>query len=963
MVRAKRCAVSVSAVLLMFVFTLASCHRQGGNSAPGQSAATDTSSRNPFSGDSSANVSAIEKAYEKFRTVGDAEKTTVANGLFEALHKEDYTDSLIVFTRATHREKVDFFAHYYMGEYFLLNSRFDESIRSFEEAQRHYSEKNVEQDALSDLLSSLSVSFQRKGEFHRALEAVKESYAIDQTSGDKERLSSSLNNMASIYLAMKQPQLAEDIILKAIGIERQLNRDRVLAIRLGMASEVYLKLDKPRQSLDYADEAYRLDMKGDRPHKAAVRQCQMANAYYHLKDYDRARQLLDQAIPVLSESGNIPSLAIAWLQLGGVHEALDNRKEALEGYGKAIDNSVQAHARYVEKNARYAAYKLMRKMNHPDALIQLERYSELSDTMYKQESARMIEQYYALYKTEEIRKQSEKHKGNLRFSIFTGAVVAVCLLALVLFLAYRIRIQRLRSRMMRQVEHMRSDFFTNVTHELRTPLTVMLGLSRNIGEDTGLPEKTRRMGNTIERQGNSLLTLINQLLDISKVKSALGEPDWRHGDMAMFIGVLIDGYRAYAHQKNIELDYLPQGKVQADFVPDYINKVMNNLLSNAFKFTPECGTVSVRLATEGNEVVISVADTGKGISKENLAHVFEPFYQGKAYDGSDIGTGVGLALVWQIVQSVDGKVTVKSEPDKGSVFTVRMPDKHGDKNWQPLEIRDAEPLPVAVDEKSPEDSRTGDENRTRLLVIEDNHEVARYIGSQVSDEYDVFFASNGKQGLEKAREIVPDLIITDLMMPEMDGLDVCRNVRADELISHVPIIVITAKVTDADRVKGLEAGADAYLGKPFNGDELRVRVRKLLEQRRSLREKFSKAITEGKETEVQQTEADCRFLRKTIDAVYLLMDKRELEVSTLAEKLCLSPRQFHRKIFGLTGETPQSFMLQIRMKRAKQLLDTKPEWNLDEVADHCGFDHYSGFYHAFKKIYGIPPSKYKRKEE
>lgn len=204
-------------------------------------------------------------------------------------------------------------------------------------------------------------------------------------------------------------------------------------------------------------------------------------------------------------------------------------------------------------------------------------------------------------------------------------------------------------------------------------------------------------------------------------------------------------------------------------------------------------------------------------------------------------------------------------------------------------------------------------------------------------------------------------MITDLMMPEMDGLEVCRSVRADELISHVPIIVITAKVTDADRVKGLEAGADAYLGKPFNGDELRVRIRKLLEQRRFLREKFSKALAEGKEAEVQHTDADNRFLSKTVDAVYLLMDKQQLDVNALADKLCLSPRQFHRKITGLTGETPMAFVMQIRMKRAKQLLDSKPEWSIDEVAERCGFDHYSGFYHAFKKMFGISPSQYRRR--
>ena len=259
-----------------------------------------------------------------------------------------------------------------------------------------------------------------------------------------------------------------------------------------------------------------------------------------------------------------------------------------------------------------------------------------------------------------------------------------------------------------------------------------------------------------------------------------------------------------------------------------------------------------------------------------------------------------------------------------------------------------------------EDSVSPDGDRMKLLVIEDNSDVARYIGSQLSAHYDVLYAPDGQQGLDKAREIVPDIIITDLMMPAMDGLEVCRRVRADELISHVPIIIVTAKVTDADRIEGLKAGADAYLCKPFNEDELHVRVEKLLEQRRMLREKFSRMVSEGEEPEVQMTDADRRFLAKTVDAVYLLMDKRKTDVCSLAEKLCMSPRQLQRKMIALTGETPASYTMMIRMKRARTLLDTKPEMTLEEIADRCGFDHYSGFYHAFRKYNGVSPTQYKR---
>ena len=282
------------------------------------------------------------------------------------------------------------------------------------------------------------------------------------------------------------------------------------------------------------------------------------------------------------------------------------------------------------------------------------------------------------------------------------------------------------------------------------------------------------MGRTIERQGNSMLVLINQLLDISKIKSAIGTPDWRNGDIITYIDMLADSYREFARERNIELQFVADGVVNMDFVPDYINKVMNNLLSNAFKFTPEYGKVSITVKQQKDNVLLTVSDTGIGIDSENLEQIFEPFYQVQS-NKHYIGTGVGLALVRQIILSMGGTITVNSTVGRGTIFQITIPLKHGDTNYAPVNKPENENVPMVPQETAQLcDSDSTNDDSTRVLIIEDNPDVAAYIGRQLADTYDLFYASDGKKGLEKAEKIIPDLIITDLMMPEIDGLEVCR---------------------------------------------------------------------------------------------------------------------------------------------------------------------------------------------
>ena len=347
------------------------------------------------------------------------------------------------------------------------------------------------------------------------------------------------------------------------------------------------------------------------------------------------------------------------------------------------------------------------------------------------------------------------------------------------------------------------------------------------------------------------------------------------------------------------------------------------------------------------------------MDKETASNVFNPFYQGVT-DSMNIGTGIGLTLVKQVIDSLNGKINVRSREGYGTTFHIEIPitnECNVKLDEQPM---DNTPV-LPTEEKTLTDTDAKD-NQYTMLVIEDNRDIATYIGEVLSERYAVAYATNGEDGWQKAINLVPDLIITDLMMPGMDGLELCRRIRSNDVVNHIPIVIVTAKISDQERIDGFEAGADAYLAKPFNVDELRTVVERLLDRQRSLRNKFSDNATHTKEQqdEVQLTDTERRFLAKTVDHIYLLMDKQQLNVNTLAEKLCMSPRQFHRKIVTLTGSSPASFILNIKMKRARHLLETDPKMSIDDIAFSCGFEHTSSFYHAFRKKYGVTPRDVRR---
>ena len=550
-------------------------------------------------------------------------------------------------------------------------------------------------------------------------------------------------------------------------------------------------------------------------------------------------------------------------------------------------------------------------------------------------------------------------------NIILLAGISIILLTIIVigFLLYVVRIKSKTQEIMRHMETVRSQFFTNITHEFRTPLTVILGLANRLSENTGKDHESNASLQTIIRQGDHLLNLVNQLLNISKVRSSIEEPDWRTGDIVAFIRMIVENFQIFAQQKHLNLIFASrQTFLQVDFVPEYFRKIMHNLLSNALKYTPKGGNIFVTATQEKDNVVIQIADSGKGIDKQDLPHIFETFYQGNN-SCMDMGTGVGLSLAKQMVETMGGEITVKSAIGKGSVFVVKLPLKHGTSQWEKWSPGEADKSTIpAVTAPDPvlHEADSSNPDTTTILLVEDNQDVAFYIGGLLKNRYRLLYARDGKEGLEKAIEYMPDLILTDLMMPGMNGFDLCREIRSSIVLNHIPIIIITAKSEDIDKVQGIEAGADAYLLKPFNTDELYVRIDKLLEQRRTLREKYSRALRDNCTDTVKLLPADQAFIDRLTDIIYSQISDTTLNSDRIAEKMCISKSQLNRKVRVITGGSTAVYILHVRMEKARRLLSSN-DMPIGDIAMQCGFEDAGYFGRVFKQIFRMTPSQYRKK--
>ncbi len=522
---------------------------------------------------------------------------------------------------------------------------------------------------------------------------------------------------------------------------------------------------------------------------------------------------------------------------------------------------------------------------------------------------------------------------------------------------------------LKEMDTLKNRLYTNITHEIRTPLTVISGMT-DVFKDSNNP-KHQKAVELIKRNSENLLRLVNQIMDLSKLEAGKLELQLTRNDLVGYLRYLIESFYSTAETKEVTLNF--DAKVEElvmDFDEEKIQYIITNLLSNALKFTPPKGTVTLKVDIEeldhGTFVKLTVKDTGVGIAKADLPFIFDRYYQTESSSRSGEGTGIGLALTKELVQLMNSTIEVHSVEGEGSEFIVFLPL---DENravitratrWIKERVQQQNEQESVFSESIP--AASPHHVLPYLLVIEDNADVVTYLQNCLEKGYRVSVARNGREGIRMAMEQIPDIIICDVMMPEKNGFEVTETLKQDERTSHIPIVLLTAKAASDDRLEGLKTGADAYLVKPFQREELLIRLEKLVELRHKLQEYYSSYRPSGNRPRKKELSPDERFLEKVHKIVNEKMDDAELSPRDLYQELHLSQAQLYRKLKALTGKTPAIFIRGIRLQRGMDLLKTT-NLNISEVAYQIGFNDPNYFTRIFSKEMGILPSAVRKEQE
>jgi len=550
---------------------------------------------------------------------------------------------------------------------------------------------------------------------------------------------------------------------------------------------------------------------------------------------------------------------------------------------------------------------------------------------------------------------------------------------------HQAELSRVEAERLKELDGLKSQFFANVSHEFRTPLTLILGQVESVLSQIrseGMKQKLRMAA----RNGKQLRRMINQLLDLAKIDAGNMALRAAPGNIVPLLRQLTGVFESLAVQKNIALQFESQrDELSVYYEREKMESTMYNVLSNALKFTPDGGSIRVQLTVDKDPaslkrqntdrcLLMTVQDTGIGIPENHLPHIFNRFYQIDAsHTREQEGTGIGLALTKELVELHGGKMTLESEEGVGTTVTIRLP--LGSDHLKPEQMVEGAPSrrASAFDDQEPVHSNeqpttppspipTGRPGKEReiILIAEDNADMRSYIADHLRDSYTLLLAANGEEGLAQAQEAIPDLIVTDVMMPKVDGHQLTNRLRRDQKTYHIPVIMVTARAGDEERIEGLERGADAYLTKPFSPRELQVRVRKLIEMRNQLRQRFS-AATVIKPSKAEVPSMDQAFLKQVIVVVEDHLQDPQFGLDRLAEAVNMSTSQLHRKLKAIIDQTPGQLIRGMRLQRAADLI-VQQAGTIAQIAYQVGFGSQAHFTKMFRKQFGCTPTKYPKRK-
>ncbi|MEM9822731.1 MAG: ATP-binding protein, partial [Bacteroidota bacterium] len=696
----------------------------------------------------------------------------------------------------------------------------------------------------------------------------------------------------------------------------------------------------------------------------------LGSAYVEIGDFVNGELRLKAALEMKRAINKPNSLAYTLNELATFHFRQKQYKEAFQ-YAKEALTNITTDVYLTTDVLDNLSLSCANLGKYEEAFEYSNQLYNLKDSLFHDQKQTLLAEMATKYNlakkekdlaTKDLEIAQQKNQFNQIVMIALGCILIIGLLYY--WARQQWQKQRMEAQKLQELDQIKSTFFTNISHEFRTPLTLISSIFEEkhpIGNQEQV-QITNKEADIVRRSSQRLLQLIDQLLDLAKLDAGKMKLQVSKGNVHQFLSQLVRSFEPLAQQHQLRLQFVSrQNNFTFWYDADKLEKIIINLLSNAIKFTPPGGEINLFLESVEHYAQIVVQDNGIGIDQEHITHIFDRFHQidnssTRAYEGS----GIGLALVQQMVLAHRGKIQVSSQKGNGTTFIIQLPLE--DTTYERSEKRDdLQPVtPIQIlpiqsiaeadpREKSPEKTSQG----PLLLLIEDNADLRFVLRQQLQSQYQIIESPNGKTGIEMAIKAIPDLIVCDVMMPGLDGYQVCEQLKRDERTSHIPIILLTAKATQEEKIEGLTTGADDYLIKPFDRHELAIRIRNLIQQRNELQRRYAGEVVYRTKDEKVISKEDA-FIQNLLKIIDREMSNENFGVEELSQAVHMSRSQLYRKLKALTGKTPNAFLRSIRLERAHQLL-SQHAGNVGEIALMAGFSNANYFSKCFKEAYGKSP--------
>ena len=793
---------------------------------------------------------------------------------------------------------------------------------------------------------------------------------IDSVYKEKNSISPILSNsygaIASIYLkSFKNRDLAYEYYQKALDVAKKTNYSPGITNNGVVMGQMALKDGNLKDAYTYLEEFLNHSITINDSVNIAHGQSELASVDIASGNLTQAKKRLTAAEEIYKRNHDSVALTSTRIKLASLSVRLKNAPQAKRyiEYVKQFPNTMSemdTKIRTVEVEAGYYELtkdfgKAIEKLKTLDSLkkIQLDnKNSEAFLELQQRHRAKEKEREISLLKAENLLKEQQKRSQR---NFLLGGLGLTALVGLFFFFQYRNR-QKTNEKL-KELDIAKSTFFANISHEFRTPLTLIKGPLEDQLASNKLSPNERNNLRTASNNANRLESLVEQLLALSRLESGNLKLRVQPGNLSQFIKVQLEAFSFVINERQLVLTIdLPTDNNTDWFDRESLEKVLFNLIGNAIKYTPEKGIIAVEGNRNKDQYAFTITNTSDDLNEIDRNLIFERFYQANS---QNVGTGIGLALTKELVELHKGVISMPKSEKGSTKFTVKLNTSktvYSPEEILSEELQHEEYSISSQFEEITEESVVHKEGAPILLIVDDNAEIRNYISTIFENTFNVQTAQNGNEGFEKALELVPDIIISDVMMPVEDGFALTKRIKINEITSHIPVVLLTAKTEDSDKLTGVETGADVYVTKPFNSELLRATINNLLEGRRQLQKRFAQEVI-LKPKEISVSSVDEKFIERLQFIFDEQLTNPDFSVATLGKEMAVSRMQLHRKLKALTGQSTSEFIRSQRLKLAIQLLK-EHKISVSEVGYSVGFNDPSYFTKCFKKEYGVSPSEY-----